>query len=55
MKKILIILIFLSCSQRNSNIDIVEKEDFQILLNKEAQLIDVRTPNEYRNGFIANA
>ena len=55
MKKIFIILIFLSCSQKNSNIHIVEKEDFQILLNKEAQLIDVRTPNEYRNGFIANA
>ena len=55
MKKILIILIFLSCSQRNSNIHIVEKEDFQILLNKEVQLIDVRTPNEYSNGFIANA
>ena len=54
MKKILIILIFLSCSQRNSNIHIVEKEDFQILLNKEVQLIDVRTQNEYRNGFIAN-
>ena len=55
MKKILIILIFLSCSQKNSNIHIVEKEDFQILLNKEVQLIDVRTPNEYGNGFIANA
>ena len=55
MKKIFIILIFLSCSQKNSNIHIVEKEDFQILLNKEVQLIDVRTPNEYGNGFIANA
>ena len=55
MKKILIILIFLSCSQRKSNIHIVEKEDFQILLNNEVQLIDVRTPNECRNGFIANA
>ena len=55
MKKILIILTFLSCSQKNSNIHILEKEDFQILLNKDVQLIDVRTPNEYRNGFIANA
>ena len=55
MKKILIIFIFLSCSQKKSNIHIVEKEDFLILLNKDVQLIDVRTPNEYSNGFIANA
>ena len=40
---------------KKSNIHIAEKEDFQILLNKDVQLIDVRTPNEYRNGFIANA
>ena len=37
MKKLLIILIFLSCSQKNSNIHVVEKEDFQILLNKESE------------------
>tara|TARA_B100000963_G_scaffold228825_1_gene199661 strand:- start:83625 stop:83966 length:342 start_codon:yes stop_codon:yes gene_type:complete len=55
MKKILITLIFLCCSQKKSNIHIVEKEDFQILLNKEVQLIDVRTPNEYSSGFIADA
>ena len=40
---------------KKSNIHIVEKEDFQILLNKDVQLIDVRTPNEYSSGFIANA
>ena len=42
----------MSCSQKKSNIQILEKEDFRILLNKEVQLIDVRTPNEYSNGFI---
>ena len=54
MKKILIIFIFY-LAHKKSNIHIAEKEDFQILLNKDVQLIDVRTPNEYRNGFIANA
>ena len=55
MKKVLVMFVFLSCSQKKSNIHIVEKEDFLILLNKDVQLIDVRTPNEYGNGFIANA
>lgn len=55
MKKFILILFLISCSQNKNSIKIVEKEEFQHLLNQDIQLIDVRTPNEFFNGTIGKA
>jgi rhodanese-related sulfurtransferase len=61
MKKIillfLIAFITYSCqSQKDSRIKIVPKSEFQLIVaNENVQLIDVRTPQEYADGFIKGA
>ena len=55
MKKFILILFLFGCSQNKNSIKIVEKEEFQYLLNQDIQLIDVRTPNEFFNGTIGKA
>lgn len=60
IKTILIVLGFglSSCnSQTTEVITVVNEEEFNTLLanNNNAQLIDVRTVNEFNNGFINNA
>lgn len=53
----LILGVLTSClDQRNDNVKVVSPEEMQSLLELEdVQLVDVRTPEEYEEGFIANA
>ena len=48
---------FLSCKgQSNSGIKNISTDEMQSLLKMDnVQLVDVRTPKEYKGGFIANA
>ena len=46
MKKFILIFILIGCLMNKNSIKIVEKEEFQYLLNQDIQLIDVRTQNE---------
>ena len=60
MKYIIIMSIFSFLFGNNSvqdkPIKVLSPEEFKAQIqDKDVQLIDVRTPNEYRNGFIANA
>jgi len=41
---------------KNNNVTVLSASDFkQHIQNKKVQLIDVRTPNEYKSGAIKNA
>jgi len=54
MKKLILIL-FISCTQNTSFIEVVNKESYLELIKQNHQIIDVRTPNEFENGHIENA
>ena len=54
MKKLILIL-FISCNQNTSFIEVVNKEAYLELIKQNHQIIDVRTPNEFENGHIENA
>jgi rhodanese-related sulfurtransferase len=48
--------LFGSSSQKNSAIKVLSSEDFKAQSeNKKVQLIDVRTPKEYKSGHIKGA
>jgi hypothetical protein len=47
MKKVLIMLLIVSCEQEMPVVEAVEKEAFRALMQNEYPLIDVRTPQEY--------
>lgn len=54
----LFLFLFVSAAvaQENKTIKTVDKAVFQSAIeNNTVQLIDVRTPDEYKNGYIANA
>lgn len=61
MKKIMIILVFAiigitACTQNKSGISVIEADKFEQQIEKEGvQLIDVRTPEEYKEGHIEGA
>jgi rhodanese-related sulfurtransferase len=60
MKYIIIISFFTSLfglkTQQNSVVKVLSSVEFKAQIeNKEVQLIDVRTPNEFRSGHIKNA
>lgn len=54
---LIIALIVSSCKTKNDNvIQVVTAQEMQTLLKIDAvQLVDVRTPSEYKSGFIENA
>jgi len=54
MKKVLFFL-FIACTHQSSQIEVVEKVVFQILIKQNHQLIDVRTPSEFSQGHIEKA
>jgi rhodanese-related sulfurtransferase len=55
MKKVLIMLLIVSCEQEMPVVEAVEKEAFRALMQNEYPLIDVRTPQEYHEGHIEKA
>ena len=55
MKKLFLIILFFACADQKSEIQLLEKHEFQILMNQDVQLIDVRTSEEYSKGFIEDA
>jgi rhodanese-related sulfurtransferase len=55
MEKLFLIILFVACVDQQPKIQILEKHEFQDLMNQDVQLIDVRTSEEYNNGFIKEA
>ena len=55
MKKFFLIILFFACVDQKSEIKLLEKHEFQVLMNQDVQLIDVRTSEEYSKGFIEEA
>ena len=47
MKKLILLLLVVSCAQELPVVETVEKESFQQLMKKDYPLIDVRTPQEF--------
>ena len=46
---------FSSCAQETKQHQLISQEEFAQILTKEIQLLDVRTPQEYQQGFIKGA
>ena len=59
MKKVFFIFImmysFSSCAQETKQHQLISQEEFAEILTKEIQLLDVRTPQEYQQGYIEGA
>ena len=55
MKKLILLLLVVSCAQELPVVETVEKESFQQLMKKDYPLIDVRTHQEFSGGHIKNA
>ena len=54
MKKFILIL-FIACAPNPNSVEVVGKETYLDLMEKQFQIIDVRTPTEYQEGHIDNA
>ena len=46
---------FSSCAQETKQHQLISQEEFAKILTKEIQLLDVRTPQEYKQGYIEGA
>ena len=46
---------FSSCAQVTKQHQLISQEEFAKILTKEIQLLDVRTPQEYQQGYIKGA
>ena len=59
MKNIFFILMmmysFSSCAQETKSFQLISQKEFAKILINEVQLLDVRTPEEYQQGFIEGA
>jgi rhodanese-related sulfurtransferase len=56
MKQFFVVCLFLvSCTQQQPQLQLVEKETFELLMKQEVQLIDVRTSGEFHGGTIGDA
>ena len=56
MKQFFVVCLFLvSCTQQQPQLQLVEKETFELLMKQEVQLIDVRTSEEFHSGTIGDA
>ena len=50
-----IFLLFIGFTSQTSSVRVLEKENFQVLMKQESQVIDFRTPEEYALGYIEGA
>lgn len=59
MKKLFLIFLVLyslsSCAQETKQHQLISQEKFSKISTKEIQLLDVRTPQEYQQGYIEGA
>lgn len=57
LQVIMLILIFVACSQTKRTYKVISPQEFETKLTslKNVQLIDVRTPEEYQSGHLINA
>ena len=53
--KIFLFSLFIGLTSQTSFVKVLEKENFQVLMQQESQVIDVRTPEEYALGYIEGA
>ncbi|RSK39154.1 rhodanese-like domain-containing protein [Mangrovimonas spongiae] len=53
---VLLSIVAMSCISRSENVNVVSSEEMQTLLDMDdVQLVDVRTPEEYKEGYIDHA
>ena len=55
MKKLVTLFLIISCAKQQNPIELIEKKQFQVMISKDVQLIDVRTQEEFNEGYIGNA
>ena len=53
--KIFLFSLFIGLTSQTSFVKVLEKDSFQVLMQQESQVIDVRTPEEYALGYIEGA
>ena len=47
--------LFIGLTSQTSFVKVLEKDNFQVLMQQKSQVIDVRTPEEYALGYIDGA
>ncbi len=55
MKKLVTLFLIISCAKQQNPIELIEKNQFRVMISKDVQLIDVRTQEEFNDGYISNA
>ena len=53
--KIFLFSLFIGLTSQTSFVKVLGKDNFQVLMQQESQVIDVRTPEEYALGYIEGA
>ena len=53
--KIFLFSLLIGLTSQTSFVKVLEKDNFQVLMQQESQVIDVRTPEEYALGYIKGA
>ena len=53
--KIFLFSLFIGLTSQISFVKVLEKDNFQVLMQQKSQVIDVRTPEEYALGYIDGA
>jgi rhodanese-related sulfurtransferase len=53
--KIFLFSLFIGLTSQISFVKVLEKDNFQVLMQQKSQVIDVRTPEEYALGYIEGA
>jgi rhodanese-related sulfurtransferase len=53
--KIFLFSLYIGLTSQTSSVKVLEKDNFQVLMQQESQVIDVRTPEEYALGYIEGA
>ena len=55
MRKLALLILFIACVDNQSQIQLLEKRQFKVLMEDDVQLIDVRTSEEFSSGSIEGA
>jgi len=55
MRKLALLILFIACVNNQSQIQLLEKRQFKVLMEDDVQLIDVRTSEEFSSGSLEGA